>query len=304
MKKLARLVLFFSLAFAVLFLASTGLRFLAIRVNWIRTLPREPETMLSELVMAARWALSLGIYGSLLLTLNYAAEKRIFAPLTTLSLLILSLGFSFGLSAALERMDNVPPARDIAKPLGEAGMILTRNDISIVLLRGPEEARGPRVVAIPGRPIFYQAEPVGPNNTVLSLPPIPFRDESPWFLKSIAIDINLSAGQLQSHYRQGLVPFLVYAGALIFFLGSLGFILKLSAWPLANLFVGCLAFRGILALEIFLNSPEIQDLFESFLGKRFPLSLTVPLIFCALGALVYLYSVLVYLAGRRSNEED
>ncbi|MDR1587413.1 MAG: hypothetical protein LBS57_08165 [Treponema sp.] len=304
MKNLARLVLFFSLSFAVLFLASTGLRFLAIRGNWIRALPQGPETMLSELIMAACWALSLGIYGSLLLSLSYAAGKRIFAPLAVISLIILSLGFSFGLSTALKRMDNVPPARNITKPLGEAGMILTRNDISIVLLRGPEEARGPRVVAIPGRPIFYQADPAGPNNTVLSLPPIPFRDESPWFLKSIALDINLSAGQLQSYYKQGLVPFLIYAGALIFFLNSLGFILKLSVWPLANLFVGCLAFRGVLALEIFLNSPEIQDMFESFLGKRFPLSLTVPLIFCAFGTLVYLYSVLVYLARRRSDEED
>jgi tellurite resistance protein TehA-like permease len=47
----------------------------------------------------------------------------------------------------------------------------------------------------------------------------------------------------------------------------------------------------------------MQDLFESFLGNL-PLSLTVPLIFCAFGVLVYLYSVLVYLARRRSDEED
>ncbi|MDR1319285.1 MAG: hypothetical protein LBJ90_06640 [Treponema sp.] len=304
MKNLAKLVLFFSFSFAVLFLISTALRFLAIRVNWIQALPRQPETMLSELIMAAHWALSLGIYGSLLLSLSYAVRKRFFAPLMIISLIIFSLGFGFGLSTALARMSNVPPARDLVKLPGEAGLILARNDISLVLLRGPEEARGPRVVAIPGRPIFYQAEPVGPNNTVLGLPPLPFRDESPWFLKSLAIDIRLSSEQLENHYNQGLIPFLIYAGALVFFLGSLGFVLRLSVWPLANLFVGCLVFRGVLALEIFLNSPEIQDIFESFLGKRFPLSFTVPLIFCAFGALAYLYSALVYLARRRSDEED
>ena len=97
--------------------------------------------------------------------------------------------------------------------------------------------------------------------------------------------------------------FLIYAGALILLLGSLGCVLNMSAWPLANLFLGCLAFRGILALEILLNSPEMQELFESFLENRLPLSLTVPLIFCAAGVLVYLYSILVYLAKRRGDED-
>jgi uncharacterized membrane protein YfcA len=72
----------------------------------------------------------------------------------------------------------------------------------------------------------------------------------------------------------------------------------------ANLFLGCLAFRGILALETFLNSPEMQDAFGSFLGSWLLASLTVPLIFCFIGLLVYLYSILVFLSKRRSYEED
>jgi hypothetical protein len=198
----------------------------------------------------------------------------------------------------------MPPARDTQKPLGGPGLILTQGDNAIVLLGGPEEIRGPRVAAIPGRQLIYQEQPVGPDNTILSLPPIPFRDESAWFLKSIAIDFFLSGRQFESRLAEGIIPFFIYAGALVFLLASLGFILRLSNWPLANLFLGVLAFRGILAAETFLNSPEIQDLFGSFLGNRLPLSLTVPLIFCFFGVLVYLYTILVYLAKRRADEED
>jgi hypothetical protein len=302
-KKLAKLVLFFSLSFVVLFLVSTGLRFLAIRVNWIRVLPQRPETMLSELIRASHWALSLALYGSILLSLSYAARERVFAPLTVAGIAALSLGFSFALSVALERMPLIPPAQFLAGPLGGEGLILTQNNDAIVLLKKPEETRGPRVLALAGRPVLYQAGPPG-GNAPPGLPPIPFQDETPWFLRSISIDINLSAARFTEYFERSLLSFAAYAGALIFFLASLGFVVKVSAWPLANLFLGCLAFRGVLALETFFNSPEMQDVFGTLAGNRFPLSFMVPLIFCAFGALVYLYSILVYLARRRRDEED
>jgi hypothetical protein len=200
------------------------------------------------------------------------------------------------------------PARNTARLLGEPGLILTNaqrsSNMVMVLLRGPAEPGGPRVAVIPGQRLLYQAEPAGPGNTVLSLPPIPFGDDTPWFLKSMTIDLRLSAEQLEGRFKAGLLPFLAYSGALILLLSSLGGVLKLSAWPLANLFLGCLAFRGILALETFFNSPETQDIFESFLENRLPLSFAVPLIFCALGILAHIYSVLVYQAKRRNSDED
>ena len=308
MKSLAKLVLFFSLSFAVLFLAATGLRYLAIRVEWLQTLPRQPEIMLAELIAAGRWALSLGLYGSLLVSLSYAVRRGIFAPLTALCLIPLSLAVCFGVSLGLRNLDKVPPARDTARILGGPGLILTNairhSETAVVLLEGPADPRGPRVALIPGRPLIYQPEPAGPDNTTLSLPPIPFMNETPWFLKSIAIDLRLNAGQMERRFQEGALPFVHYAGALILLLCSVGCVFKLSAWPLVNLFAGCLAFRGILALETLLNSPEMQDLFESVLEQRLPLSLSVPLIFCAAGVLIYLYSILVFAAKKRSSDED
>jgi hypothetical protein len=307
-KSLAKLVLFFSLSFAVLFLAATGLRYLAIRVEWLRTLPRQPEIALAGLIAAGRWALSLGLYGSLLLSLSYAVRRGVFAPVAALSLIPLSLAVCFGVSLGLRNLGNVPPVRDTAPVLGEPGLILTNairhSETAIVLLEGPADPRGPRVALVPGQPLIYQPEPAGPNNTVLSLPPIPFMNETPWFLKSIAIDLRLNAAQMEQRFQAGALPLVIYAGALILLLCSLGCVFKLSAWPLVNLFLGCLAFRGILALETFLNSPEMQDVFESFLEKRLPFSLSVPLIFCAAGILIYLYSVLVFLAKKRSDDEN
>jgi hypothetical protein len=306
-KNLARLALFFSFSFVLIFLVSAGLRFLTIRLDWVRSLPAKPELILPEIIAASHWALSLSVYSSLLLALSYAVRNRVFAPAAAACLIILSLGFSFGISLGLQNWENVTPAAVSVQPLGGPGLILTNtqgpNETSIVLLKGPAELHGPRVAAIPDRPLVYQAEPAGPGGTALDLPPVPFGDNTAWFLKSVAIDLRLNAEHLRLQSSAGPLPFLIYAGALVFFLCALGFIFKISAWPLANLCIACLAFRGVLALETFFNAPEMLDVFDSFLKGRLPPGLTVPLIFCGLGILLYLYSLLAYAAKRRSGDE-
>jgi hypothetical protein len=221
-------------------------------------------------------------------------------------LLVLSTGFNFGISLALRNWEFVPPSQNSVKPLGGPGIILTnahrRSETAVVLLQGPLDPQGPRVTAIPGQPLAFHGR--APSYAEFTLPPVPFGDETPWFLRSLAIDIRLSAEQMQGRMDKGFIPFLIYSGALLFFLCSLGFILRFSAWPLANLFLGCLAFRGILALETFFNSADMQDVFDSFLGKWLLVEMAVPMIFCLFGLLVYIYSILVYAAKKRSSDED
>ena len=304
-RKLIKLVLFFSLSFTVLFLISTAFRFLALRVEWIRLLSQEREAVLLELLAAARWALSLGLYGGILLVLSYSVRKGLFTPLAILCIALLTLGFTYGIGQAVASWENVPPERTPTRPLGGPGLILANTVRStatvIILLQGPTQPAGSRVVATPGSPLLYQAEFAGKDLAMASLPPAPFRDDSPWFLKSLVIDLRLNSEILRQRFNGGLLPFLIYTGSLVFFLCSLMFILKLSAWPLANLFLGCLAFRGVLALEVFFNTPEIQDVFDSFLQNRLPVSMAVPLIFCGAGILIYLYSFLVFLAKGQSD---
>lgn len=315
MKNLARLTLFFTLTFILLFLSAAALRFLHIRIDGVRLLPPQPRMLLPDGLSAARWALPLTFYASLLAGLSYASRlnsgligrmrKPLAAPWVILCLFILSIALGGGISLGMARLETMDPAPAMVRPLGGPGLLLTQGDTSIVLLREPGESRGPRTVAIPGRPLLYQAQPAGPNNSIPSLPPVPFRVESAGFLQSIAIDVSLAGRYLESRRQGGRDSFFTYLGALAFLLVSLGFIQKLSYWPLANLFLGCLAFRGILAAETFLNSPEIQGLAASFLGDRFslPLSWVTPLIFCLFGVLINLYAFLVFLAKRQSHEE-
>ena len=298
-------MLFFTLGFAVLFVLAAGLRFLAIRLDWVRALSRPQPSVLSGLVSAARWALSFALYGGVLLGLSYAVRRKVFMPASVLCVLALSLCLLWCLSAGLDSWKDLPSQGGPDKVLGGPGLILASSGrpsaTSIVLLKGLAEPDGARVVAVPGKPVYYQGEYAGRNQALASLPPVPFGDDSPWFLKSIAIDIRLNAETLQRLFNEGAAPFLVYAGALVFLLSSLVFILKFSVWPLANLFLGCLALRGILALEVFFNSDEMRDAFGSFLQGRLPLSLAVPLIFAGAGLLVHLYSFLIYLTKRQSS---
>jgi hypothetical protein len=303
-KNLAKLALFFSLTFAIILLVSTFLRFLGLRVDWARTLPQRPQAVLTAIIAAAHWALPLTLYGSILLSLSYAVRGRYSALMTVACVFILSICFGFGISSALDHWASVPPAQDSSVPLGESGLVLsntlTKNETAIVLLKGPAEPLGPRVAAVPDRPLLFQEET--DFDAEFDLPPVPFGDDTPWFLKSLSIDLRLSGEQLQRRFGEGAFSFLIYTGALVCFLGSLGFILRFSVWPLANIFLGALAFRGILSLETFFNSPEMQEVFGSFLRNRISPVLTVPLIFLFFGLLVHTYSVLVYIAKRRDDD--
>jgi hypothetical protein len=305
-RNLAKLALFFSLSFAILFIAATGLRFLAVRVEWVRTLSLERETVLFELITAARWALSFALYGGIMLGLSLAANYRVFAPLAILCIVVLSIGFVGGISLGLENWENVPPERTLTPSLGEPGVILANttgpSGTVLVLLEGSAKPGGARVVATPGRPLLYQSEFTGRDQALISLPPVPFKDDVPWFLKSLAIDVRLNAENLRQRLNDGLLPFAIYTGALVFLLCSFMFLQRFSVWPLANLFLTCLAFRGILILETFFNSPEMLDAFDSFLQGRLILSLVIPIIFAGVGVLIYLYSFLVYITKRQSRD--
>ena len=168
------------------------------------------------------------------------------------------------------------------------------------MLKGNTEALGPRVTSIPDRPLFFQ-ETAAAN---FYLPAIPFGDDTPWFLKSLAVDIRLNAETFQKKFNESPFQFFIYAGSLIFMLSSLGYAIKFSAWPLVNLFLGILVYRGILTLEVFLNTPEMLEIISSFLKGMIPLSLAVPLIFLGLGALMHIYSVLVFVTRRKADYDD
>jgi hypothetical protein len=303
MKNLARVALFFSICFVVVFLLSCLLRFLDLWIDAARIMPPDLEQS-ENFVTALKRALPAALYLTVLLSLSYTARRKLPVSFSIIAIMVFSAVFILGASLGIRQIGGMNFALDAGPAIGgRPGLILSRSGTPIVLLR-EGDIWGPRVTAFPGEPLLYREAPRGPNDTALALPGLPFRDETPWFIRSIFIDFTLSARQFDLRLDEGLLPFGIYAGALIFFLASFRFLLELSSWPLANVFLGALAFRGILALETFLNSKETAALLGSFLGKTLPAPLITPLVFCALGILVILYTFLAHFARRRGGVDD
>jgi len=217
--------------------------------------------------------------------------------------MVLAFGFCFGVSFALDQWKFVPPAKSEGIQLGDKGVILSnslnRNLTSVVLLEGTANPFGPRVTSIPGLPLAYH-ETTSEN---FELPPVPFGDDSPWFLKSFAIDIRMNAEFFQRKFSEGFFSYLLHLGSFIILLCALGYAVKFSVWPLANLFLATLAFRGVYALGTFFNSPEMQETIDSFLNDKIPVTLALPLLFVAFSLLVHLYSFLVFIAKRKLQND-
>jgi hypothetical protein len=300
-KNLARLVLFFSLCFVVVFPVATAIRYLQLWIDIARLIPAQTLEILDSFVSAGYWALPVALFCSVLLSLSYTVRKAIPIPLSIFVVFILSCGITAGVSLILREAESALALPGTAAPatLGSPGLILTQGDTTVVLMDDPANPAGSRIIAIPGRPLIYQQTPVGPTNAGLTLPPVPFREDGPFFITSLFIDFSLTAGQLRDRLEEGLIPFGLYLAGLCFLLSSLRFVMELSSWPLANIFLGALVFRGVLALETFLDSAEIQEFIGSFIKADIAHDGITPLIFINMGLVVILYTALVSIARDR-----
>ena len=307
MIKLVKLAVHFILCFIGVFLVSAGIRFLAMRLDWARLLTMQPEALRNEVSAAIQWAISFSLYASIILGLCFISREKVFALLAIPCMAVLAFGLAYGANIGLDNIGSMISGKKITPPVGGPGLILANpirpNGTAVVLLDGPSKPGGARIVISFDRPMLYQETFPGKDAFPSSIPLAPIEEESPWLFKSIAIDFKLSAENMHRLYTEGLMPFLVYTGALIVLLISFLFIMDLSAWPLANFFLCCLAFRGVLSLETLFNSPDIQTFFNSYLQNYLPISAVVPMIFCVAGLLIYLYSFLVYLVKRKSGNE-
>ena len=268
-----------------------------------RIIPVSPQPGVDAAELAWK-TLPIPIYVAILLSLSYSSRKKMPIPLSIFNIVLMACLFTGLSSVGIDRYVNLRPAISIAAPVESGpGMILSRTNNSIILLRESTNTRGSRVVSFPYQPLIYQEVPMGPNNSIIQLPPLPLGYESPWFIRSIEIDFVLSGINLMNLFKSNLFHFIIYAFSLIFMLSSLRFMLGFSRWPMANVFLGALVFRGLLAFEEFINSQSINSLIGTFLGESFPPHLISPLVFTALGLLVILYTLLVHIAksGRKAN---
>jgi hypothetical protein len=305
MKNFARLTLFFSSCFVILFAGAGMFKLLSIWVEMARAVPAGPGDDAAEFAWKA---LPVALYLSMLLSLSYSARRNMPVSMSIICLVFLCFAFTFGLSRGIYNTEILNPVLDQGSSINAGpGLVFSERENTIVLLKDSGETQGARVVSFPGRPLMYQELPLGPNNAPLGLPPLPLGGGAPWIVQSVSIDFNLCAAELKNRLELDLLSFVAYAFSLILLLGSLRFILELSRWPLANIFLGALVFRGILALEVFLNSHEVNSLIGSFLTGIVPAPMVTPLAFGVLGILIILYTALAGVARRASasgREDD
>ncbi|MDR0390207.1 MAG: hypothetical protein LBH73_09055 [Spirochaetaceae bacterium] len=303
MKGVARLIIFFTLCFILTLVLSSLCIFAARLLNAASHIPALPLALIPVFLAALRGCIPAAIYITVLLGLGYAVRREVPAPLALVCLFLLTVSASGALylgTVRAGRFDSLARI-DRSRTLGAPGLILSQGDISMVLLEAPGEEKGPRVVSIPGQALLYQRLPVGPGNQALPLPSAAFKAPLPYFLQSILLDFTLADTRYGAFLEQGFHYFIAYLAAISLFLCSLGFLFKISVWPLANLFIGALVFRGILAFETFINSREVLELLGEYIESAIPRPLISALILSCAAGLILLYSLLVWLSKRRRS---
>jgi hypothetical protein len=236
--------------------------------------------------------------------MNYGKKLKIAPPLVFIFVVAFTSLFAFGVSSVFKNLNKMaaPPLAINHGTLGYPGLILSRAGVIITLLGRPSNETGSRVVSIEDQPFIYQKTPVGADGTLIKLPPIPFRYEDIWISNSVLSDLSISGhnivGRLNegNDENEGFVSFCAWTLALITLLVSLGFIFELSRWPLANVFLSILAFRGVLAFEVFLNSDEIIAYLKEFSRGIMPDMFITPAILSAIAVLILIYCILLFLA--------
>jgi hypothetical protein len=296
-KNLARLVLFFSIVFILSLLIVSGIRFLFVWIEAVRMIPAQAMEPVAALVAVFRAGLSTAIYCAVLLSLSYSARRAMPVAFSVFFVFLLTVGFSLALSLALYRSEAVESTvTAVHKTLGETGLRMSSGDLTIVIVGDPSDAASPRVVAMPDRALIYQEAPRLPQ----SGPPAPFFSSNSWFMTSLGLDFAIVSEQLIARLNSGIFSFCVYLLSLALLLSSCRFVFDLSSWPMANLFLGVLIFRGVLAFQVFLDSEEIQNLISFFVGRLVPSGLISPTIYTGLAFLIILNTLLAGAArGRR-----
>ena len=167
MKNLAKLTLFFSLVFVTLFLAAIVLSLLSSWIEFARFVPLEtrPGVDIPELA----WnALPAAFFLAVLLTLSYTARRIIPAPLSIITILVLGSVFYMGLSFGISRAGAIQVSfRNVSSLQAEPGLMLSRLDNVMILLRESTDVWGPRVVSLPGQPLIYHEVPMGDRKSVV-----------------------------------------------------------------------------------------------------------------------------------------
>jgi hypothetical protein len=301
-KKVAKLCLYFSLVFLLLFLVAAGMGFLHVWINAVCSVPAY-TLYLADFIPSAEWALPFTLYMTILMAMSYACRIKIPTPLAFILLFLFAFLFTNSVSLGISHAKamSAPPLASKQGTLGGPGLILSGHGTTVVLLDGPA---GGRVVSLDDRPLLYQPSQAEGAAGAPQLPSIPFGLKNNALFDSLWLDFSLVAKELSARFAEGSLSYAAYTGAIIFILLSLAALLDIGAWPLANIFIGAVLFRFMLSFEVFIGGRDTREYIAGFLGRWVPHYLTAPAVIGAIGILLTIYSALVYAARGGVRHHD
>jgi hypothetical protein len=293
-KQIAKLLLFFSLSFCLIFALALGTACLS---NWVEILKELPERRFAEFgefIPDARWALSFALYMSILLNMTYALRKRMHPLGALIIIFAAAFGFTWAASQAIFHAERIstPPLALSSRKLGESGLVLKGKGVTTVLLDGPANPFGRRVIVLEDRPFIVAETPEGAEGWPIPLPSLRFAQKNDSAFGGLAADIAVSGNELARRFAEGRESFAAYLAAMILILVSLASLLDIGAWPLANMFLGALLFRGVIFFETFILRRDVQDYIGSFLHPWVPSHLATPVAIGVVGLIFIVYSML------------
>jgi hypothetical protein len=302
MRKIAKLLLYFSLTFTIIFLLSAGLGVLHVWIDAASSVPARPLAAFADFIPSVEWALPFTLYTTTLMAMSYACRTKIPTLGASVVLFVLAFGFTYAVSLGINHAKRmaVPPMNVGRGTLGKPGLALSGRGVTVVLLDDPSNAQGERVVSLNDRSLFYQPHPAADEKPA-PLPSAPFKLKNIALFDSLLIDFSLTAKELSVRFADGFESYAAYTGAIIFMLLSLAAVLDIGAWPLANIFIGAVLFRLVLSFEVFISRRDTLEYLAEFLGRWIQASLVAPCIIGAAGLLLAVYSGLVFAAGIGEN---
>ncbi len=123
----------------------------------------------------------------------------------------------------------------------------------------------------------------------------------PSFLRGFLVHLKQFNGKMNALYRRSLSYFLFSIAAQVFFAVSCWSLLRISRWPLINVFFSLILVRGLFALFSVWDSPVIQEKL-AFMGTGIMKENLFSLLLISLGIVLLLFNSLVLLSGKEGKK--
>lgn len=305
-KNVLRLVLFYLIAFLFFLLLGTGVSTMRVWMDGAFGIPPHSISVYSTVLYFLGATLPAAAFGASLLVIPNGMRR---GPLLTgtvvlfLSTAVLT-GVTYGTSVL--RRTTVPAPRDLnAQVLGAPGLIVDYSEASLIYLDDPGNGLGKAVVAKAGAPLRVTSAREAQASVQRMRETSPFGPslETPATFSSLERVFSGAAHRLSLAGQEGLMALLAYSLALALLMASFSPFAGVTKWPLADLVLCAIFYRGLLEFEgIVASGPVVR--FASALGLGVPQDYLVPGMLGAVGLLILVAGSLVrFLSGRREPSD-